>query len=287
MFLFIFVKTFLFLILSIYLKGELVLLDVVKALFYTCSSFPKIAAPHRYSPADDYDICVLSSLSSSLEIYSKVVKNIEEFKRGERSLKDLEIGRNMARALSSTVKNIGYSVSVEMCISSTYLVYIDIFQNDVENDFYKAVRKIFTALYFMDVVDSIEFVKILKNIGGKYYVLLDKADISEKRIMVENLSLGHVMEILAKHNSVFKCFSNVQKVIEIINQSSKIFEETKNINKTLFKLFIDAAKNKIENLRESFIELLKIDIAYRKKNIDFSYILPCLAYAALYIIKTK
>ncbi|MEM1542544.1 MAG: hypothetical protein QW101_05995 [Ignisphaera sp.] len=263
------------------------LMDVVKAVFYTCGSYPKIAAPHRYSISNDYDLCILSSISSAIEIYSKVLRIVDEFKRGERGLGGIEIGRNIARALSTTLQNIGYNMSIEMCIASVYLIYIDVFQEEAEADFRKALRRVFNATLSTDALDSIEFIKVLKNIGGGYHNLLDKADISERRISLEGLSLGHVMDVLSKHHPVFECFSNVQKVLDIVNQGDKVYTETRDINKTLSRLFIEIAKKSIDIPRESLTELLKVDTIYRKKGIDLGHIVPCLVYPALYIIKQK
>ncbi|MEM4503122.1 MAG: hypothetical protein QXV42_06750, partial [Ignisphaera sp.] len=59
------------------------------------------------------------------------------------------------------------------------------------------------------------------------------------------------------------------------------------INKTLSRLFIEIAKKSIDIPRESLTELLKVDTIYRKKGVDLGYIVPCLVYPALYIIKQK
>jgi len=66
-------------------------LDVVKALFYACSSYPKIASPHRLSFSDDYELCALSALTPVITFHSYVSKVMEEFKYGNRGVKDLEI----------------------------------------------------------------------------------------------------------------------------------------------------------------------------------------------------
>ncbi|MEM2628164.1 MAG: hypothetical protein QW775_07940, partial [Ignisphaera sp.] len=92
------------------------LTDVIKALFYSCSSYPKVAVPHRLSPSDDFEACVLSSITSAIGIYNDVLRIVIEFKRGERDIRKLEVGKNIGKSLLLCLQELKHKMSVEICI---------------------------------------------------------------------------------------------------------------------------------------------------------------------------
>lgn len=262
---------------------------MVKALFYTCSSYPKIAAPHRLSLSDDYEICMLSSITGSIGVYSDVVRVVLEFKRGERDIRRLDIGKNIAKALLLCFQDLGYKMSAEMCISAVILAYIDVVQTEIEKDFYRALRRVFNAIQVSEISDSIEFIRAMRIIGGNFNTLLDKAGISERKVEIEGLTLQHIFDELAKYDPLFGGFSNIQKVIDVIKLVDKIYVEHMNIVVALSKLSIEMVKDNI-NLdvpSDKLLELLKVDTSCRKKGIYLTYIMPYVAYSSLYLIKSK
>ncbi|MEM2627187.1 MAG: hypothetical protein QW775_02935, partial [Ignisphaera sp.] len=56
-------------------------------------------------------------------------------------------------------------------------------------------------------------------------------------------------------------------------------------NTTLSRLFLELIKNKVEITSNKLLDILKIDVNYRRKGVNLSYLLPCLGYAALYLVK--
>lgn len=260
--------------------------DVVKALFYACSSYPKIGAPHRLSISNDYEICMLSSIVASLGLYDDVYKIILEFKRGERDVKRLEIGKKIAKALSLCIQDIGYKMSLGLCISSPILLYTDFIQMEIDKDFLKALRRVFSIIQASKDEDVVEFVRIARSLGGDIMLLIDKAGITEKRVFAEALSLQNIFEELSNYNLVFKWFSDISGVIDAIRLADKFFNKNKDLNYSLIMLFIELARGIIDIPTDKISEIIKIDAVYRKKGVDLSYLIPCLAYASLYIIKT-
>lgn len=244
-----------------------------------------MAAPHRFSLSEDYEACILSSIISVLGVYDSILKSVLEFKKGERDIRRLNIGKNIAKALSLCFQDSGYRMSTEMCLTSTILTYIDIIQTEIEKDFYKALRKVFNALQVSEVDDTIELVKVMRNIGGNFYLLLDRAGISEKKIIIEGITLYQLFEEFSKYDPLFECFSRVQKVIDTIKLAEKIYNEYKNINNSLSRLFMEMVRDKAPISSSKISEIFRIDSDYRKKGICLTYVMPYIAYASLYLVK--
>ncbi|MCC6016812.1 MAG: hypothetical protein LM582_07210 [Desulfurococcaceae archaeon] len=261
------------------------LTDVVKALFYTCSSYPKIAAPHRLSPSDDFEICILSSVTNIIELYSDIYRVIAEFKRGERGIGKLEIGRFFAKSLNNCFKELKYGMSLEMCLVTPTLSYVDILETEIEKDFRKVLRRFINILQAQDIEESIEFTKVARNIGGRLATLLEKAGVSEHRIKVEGLTLYNIFDELSKYDPLFESFINVQKLIDVVRLAEKLYKEYGNINEVLSKVFLELVKDKITPHSGKLADLLKMDLDYRRRGVYLQYIMPYLSYASLYIVK--
>ncbi|MEM1644334.1 MAG: hypothetical protein QXL96_00450 [Ignisphaera sp.] len=261
------------------------LTDVTKALFYSCSSYPKIAAPHRFSPSDDFETCILSSITSALGVYNNVLRIILEFKRGERDIRKLEVGKNIGKSLLLCLQELKHNMLVEICIVAPMLIYIDVIQTEIERDFHKAFRRFFNVLQVLDIEDSREFIKFARNVGGYLYSLIERSNISEHRILIEELRLYNVFEELSRHDPSFEWISNTQKIWDAIKLAEKLYNEFKDLNIALSKLFLELAKNKIDVTSDKLIDILKIDVNYRRKGLNLSYLLPYLGYAALYLVK--
>uniref|UniRef100_A0A7C2VB50 Uncharacterized protein n=1 Tax=Ignisphaera aggregans TaxID=334771 RepID=A0A7C2VB50_9CREN len=250
----------------------------------------RLAAPHRLSTSDDYELCVITSIVSTSSVYNDVLRVVTEFKQGVRTLRNLEIGKNLAKALTSCLQELEHRMITEMCLVAPMLVYLDVIQSKIDKDFYKALRMLLNALQVSDVVDSIELVKTIDSIGGHLQLLLRKTDITARRISIENLTLYNVLDELAKQSPMFECFTNTQKILNVIRLSERLYNEHKNINTALSKVFIKLAKEKIDianSDNNNIVEILKVDAKYRREGLDLTFLLTYLAYAALYLVKMK
>jgi len=261
------------------------LVDMVKALFYTCNSYPKVAAPHRLSSSDDFEACILSSIMNAVELYDDVYRVVLEFKRGERSIGKLEIGKIFAKSLNSCFRELKHKMSLEMCLTTPILLYIDILETEIEKDFYKALKRFISIMQVQEIEESLEFIKNARNIGGRLGVLLDRADISEHRIKVEGLTLYNIFEELSKYDQLYEPFIKIQKTIDVVRLAEKLYSELGDLNETLSRIFLELAKDKIAISSAKLVDILRIDMNYRRKGLNLQYLMPYISYASLYIVK--
>ncbi|MEM0005585.1 MAG: hypothetical protein QW406_01825 [Ignisphaera sp.] len=262
--------------------------NIVKALFYACNSYPKIAAPHRLSPSNDFEICVLTALSSILDIDSNVRRYVEELKKGLRGINDINIGVSIVQGLLSSLRNFGSNAMIEISIASTMSLYINYIIRLQQLDFHESIRCLYRAMSLNDVNETLSFIRTLKNFGGEIAVLLDKADIAERRVFVENMKLSDVLQNLSRVSLKFEAFANMQKVLNVLNTVEDIAKNLNNINLILSRLSLLLLEEKSIKLSDrSIADILKVDMDYRKRNRNMIHIMPYIVFASLYMVLTK
>jgi hypothetical protein len=264
-------------------------LDVVKALFYACSSYPKIASPHRLSPSDDYEQCIFSALIPTITLYTTVNKIMEEFKYGNRGVKDLEIGRMIAKGTSLLLQDVGYRINIPVAISAIIIIYIDTCLSTVAKDFHDALRRVYNAMHSTPPNEVAEVVKSLRAVGGEFAKAIELAELSERRVAVEGIDLARLFSILSQYIKAFEPLTHHQRILEALLIAEKSFRNLNNINATLSATFIELAKNalpdNVDLSRARAPELLRLDLSFRKQGHDLSYLMPYIMFASLYIIK--
>jgi hypothetical protein len=262
--------------------------NVTKALFYACDSYPKIAAPHRFSPYNDFEICILTTFSSIAEVYLNVRKYIEELKKGLRVITDINIGETLAQGLMSSLKNVGSNAIVELSIASILSLYLNYMMRIMQFEFHDSLRHLYRAMSLNNVEETLTFIKTLKNFGGEIAILLDKAEITERKIVLENARLIDVFQNLSRVSLRFEAFTNLQKVLNVLNIVEDIARNLNDINSILSRLSLILCDEKFTKLDpKSITEILKIDIEYRRKNKSMLHIMPYIVFASLYIVVVK
>lgn len=268
----------------------MLLIDVIKALFYACSSYPKVAAPHRLYPSEDYEICILSTLIPAVSLYSHVANIVSEFRRGDRSIGSLEIGKTMARGISIIVQDMGFRANVALAMHSALSSYLDALTDVAVRDFREALRRLYQALLYVPADETSELIKVLRSVGGEYARVLDLLELSERRAVMEGMNLADLFSLMARHMKVFEPLANQQKVLSIIASAENYFKITRNINTALSLTFIETVREALPqsiNLAKAQLQdLLKLDISYRKAGKDLSYAMPYIIFASLYLVKS-
>jgi len=275
-----------------YLRDDKMLSEIVKAFFYACNSYPKISAPHRYSPSDDFEICILSSIIPATTFHENIYSIVNDLKYGRRGVRDLEIGKTIAKSIAFMLRDMGYKISIPITTTSIITTYIDaLLFSKIEKEFYEATKKIFTALNLSPVQDTVELFRIFSSMGGEFHRIIELSELTEKRILVEGTSLGQFFELISMHYKHFSFFTSTQKVLEILTLADKLFNESQNINTALSRLFMELAKNvvqmKIDLDKMVIADAIRIDIEMRRKGIDLTHFMPYIMLASFYIVKTK
>ncbi len=266
--------------------------NVIKALFYACSSYPKIAAPHRFSQFNDFETCTLTAMSSILGIDSNVRKYIEEFKKGLRGVNDLNLGESLVQGLQLSLKNVGSNAMIEVSMASTMSLYVNYIVKLQHLDFHESIRHLYRAMSLNNTNETLLFIKTLKNFGGEIATLLDRTEIAERKIIVENMKLSDVFQILSRISLRFEAFANMQKVLNVLNIVEDIARSLNDINSILSRLFLlisleEKSIGSADYKSISITDILKRDIEYRKKNINRIHIMPYIIFASLYMVIIK
>ncbi|MCC6045175.1 MAG: hypothetical protein LM572_00075 [Ignisphaera sp.] len=265
------------------------ILDVVKALFYACSSYPKIASPHRLSSSDDYELCILSALTPAVALHDHVNKIVDEFRHGYRGVKDLEIGKTIAKGIALLLQDIGYRTSIPITVTAVIVIYIDTCFQTIAKDFHDALRKIYSAMHSTPSTEVAELAKLLRTAGGDFAKVIELNELSERRIIMEGVDLAHFFSILSQHIKAFEPLAHQQKALESLTIVEKAFKNLHDINAALSVTFLELAKSflpgGIELSKAKLSDLLKLDIAFRKSGRDLSHLMPYIMFASLYIIK--
>lgn len=264
-------------------------LDVVKALFYACSSYPKIASPHRLSFSDDYELCALSALTPVIAFHSYVSKVMEEFKYGNRGVKDLEIGKTMSKGVSILLQDIGSKTNIPVAVTATTIIYVDAYLHTITKDFHDALRRVYNAMHFTPPTEVAELAKLLKAFGGDIAKAIELAELSERRIVVEGVDLVQFFSTLSQYIKAFEPLANQQKISESLLIAEKAFKNLRNINAALSATFLELAKSALPSDvdvgKAKLLELLKLDTHLRRSGCDLSYLMPYIMFAAFYVIK--
>ncbi|MEM0026655.1 MAG: hypothetical protein QXT53_01800 [Ignisphaera sp.] len=266
--------------------------EVIKALFYACNSYPKISAPHRYSLSDDFELCVLSSILPATTSHEIVYNIVAELRSGRRTIRELEIGKMITRNIMLLLKELGYNIPIPVVISSTIILYIDAYlSNKIEKEFHEAVKKVFNALNLTPSQETVELLKIFNNVGGEFRKIIDASELTERRVLTEDLSLGQMFSIISRYNKGFAFFISLQRILNVLTMADNLFKSLQSINNILSKIFIELAKDDIPTGidfdKTVFANLIKIDLEMRKKGIDLTYLMPYIMLASFYLVKTK
>ncbi len=267
------------------------LYTLIKALVFSCSSYPKICAPHRFTPSRDYDLCILSGLLTISSINNYVDNVMEEYKYGKRSISDLEIGRVMNMVFVEGLRDLSTQFDVIIGIVSIIATYTAYHVQKMGMNFHDSLRNIYKGMMLNKTEDSIEMIRGLRRFGGRITYILDQIGLSEKRIAIEDLKILDIIKLLGEQHSGFRSLSQIQRMINVLNLAEKIFKELRDLNTTLSIVSLQLAKEElginIDPMKRDpryFAELLRIDREYRRKGIDLGYIMPYIVTSSLYLI---
>lgn len=264
--------------------------NTIKALFYACSSYPKIAAPHRFSPSNDFELCILTALSSVLDNDLNVRKYIEELKKGLRSIDNINLGESLTQGLLSSLRNVGSNAIIEVSIASTIALYVNYMVRLHRLDFHESIRYLYRAMSLNNPSETASFVKALKSFGREIAAIIDRAEIAEGRIVLENMKLGDVFQTLYRISPRFEAFANIQKLLDVLNTVDSITRSLNDINSVLSRLSLMLALEeksmKLIDYR-SLGDVLRTDVEYRRKSIDKLHIMPYVVFASLYLVVAK
>ncbi len=256
---------------------------LMKALIYACGSYPKPGAPHRLSPEDDFERCVITGLSSS-EVLRDLLHNLDSVERGVIAIGDIGLGKAMAKCVEEASRELGHRFIVEIAMAmpmATILAWAE--RKGEGTNFVKRV------LTLAPPEDAKHLVEVLRSLGGEYAFDLERADLSERRVIVEGLSLDDVLEALSRFSKRYLYIRNVD-VHGMCAKVSKYIDAGRNLSEALAASYAEllereGVKGVMELFeRRSLVELLKMDSDMRRKGEKYYYLMPPVLYVSTLMV---
>jgi len=262
---------------------------LLKAIFYACSSGPKIAAPHRFSLHGDYEPCILTSFSS-IKAIDKLLYRLEMFLRGEVALGDIGLGVAMSEAISHGLRDLGAKLNIEVALSiplATMLIWL---RTSARRSLPEAMNTIIKALQLSQSDEGIQLVSMLRKLGAEIALYVEEANLSERRIRMEGLSVYDVFTALSRvSHGRFSFIENLSSVVTLATSALKGIDSGAGVNEVLTQVFIDVAHTygyipKVDVPKamtvQDIIRLLKLDTEFRKRGMYLAHLLPYVVLVA-------
>ncbi len=257
--------------------------QLLKALFYACSSGPKIAAPHKLSLHGDYEACVLSAFSA-LEAVQKLFRRLEQFSRGEIALGDIGVGTAMSEAISYGFRELGARMPVEIVLTAPLVAAILWFRQSGGHSIADAVNTLNRALVTSRSEESALLVSSLRRVGGEVAWYIEQADLSERRVKMDGLSVYDVFSALSTvSQGRFSFVVELSPVSALAAAAISDLREGAGVNEALTRAFVSIAYSrgyiprldvpKVMSSRD-VLTLLKLDNEYRKRGLYLVHLVP-------------
>jgi len=252
---------------------------VMKAIVYACSSYPKPGAPHRFSPENDFELCMVTGLATH-GIVEEFLESLEKLGRGAISIGDVGLGNAMARCVEEATRELGHRLVIEIALSIPVAAALAWAEQRGEGPSF--VTKLFML---SPPSDAKKLVDALRALGGEYAYDLEKADLSSRRVLVESLSLDDVLNSLARTSKRYayvraiEVHGALQKVMEYIGKGRSVSEA---LAYPYIELLEEEGVRGVRDLFEkrSIVELLRIDAAMKKRGERYTHLLPPVLYVA-------
>ena len=262
---------------------------LLKAIFYACSSGPKIAAPHRFSLHGDYELCILTSFSS-IKAIDRLLYRLEMFLRGEVALGDIGLGIAMSEAISYGLRDLGTKLNIEVALSMPLATTMIWLRTSARRPLSEAMNTIIKALQLSQSDEGIQLISILRRLGAELALYLEEANLNERRIKMEGLSVYDVLTALSRvSQGRFSFIENLGSVTTLASSALKGIEDGAGVNEMLTRVFIDVAHMhgyvpKIDVPKvmtvQDIVRLLRLDNEFRKRGVYLAHLLPYVVLVA-------
>ncbi len=257
--------------------------QLLKALFYACSAGPKIAAPHKLSLHGDYEACMLSTFSA-LEAVQRLFHRLERFARGEIALGDIGVGTAMSESISYGFRELGARMPVEIVLAVPLVATILWFRQSGCHSIADAVNTLNRALVTSRSEESALLVSSLRRVGGDIVWYIEQADLSERRVRMDGLSIYDVFSALsAVSQGRFSFVVELSPISTLTAVAISDLREGAGVNEALTRAFISIASSRryipkldVPKLMSSrdVLTLLKLDNEYRKRGLYLTHLVP-------------
>jgi len=265
---------------------------VARSIVYGCGSL-KLAAPHRFSPSQDFSSCIDSGVSA-LYVLDDLVEAWGSYKRGIKSLQDLGLGEITSKALIWAYGDLSYRLRLEAALASIISASIATsMQLLPTTDLQRALSLNIRALSTRISRDNLSFYRALKAVDATLMEQLSGAGITEKLVEQGEVALIDILEALSKSRIEFEFFGNIERnalyIVRLVESCSR-FEGLEDqlicVSMQILKDrgLLSSIDEYYSGSRPDYLKIIKTDAELRKRRANYAFLVPYAIFSALIIV---
>ena len=228
----------------------------------------------------------------SLEVSQKLSTDLEDYRRGGKALGEIRLGKTMSDILMQSVKELGANTSIEMALAMPIAYVVSWLMKSMGLGFSDALNTVVRIMTTNSIEETQFLIKALKRIGGEVAILLDRVEITEKRVLIEGLKLYDVFSLLSRVSNKFEFFVNMHQASSYALRTESYIKDGMDLNSALAKLFLEIVKDRgvinytLKNkvTQKELVEVLRIDMELRKKGVNLENLMPYVLMVSLYLV---
>ncbi len=224
------------------------------------------------------------STFTALEPVQRLFHRLEQFSHGEIALGDIGVGIAMSEAISYGFRELGARIPVEIVLAVPLVAAILWFRQIGRHSIADAVNTLNRALVTSRSEESALLVSSLRRIGGEVAWYIEQADLSERRVRMDGLSVYDVFSALSTvSQGRFSFVVELSPVSTLVAAAISDLREGAGINEVLTRTFVNIASSrgyvpridvpKVMSSRD-VLTLLKLDNEYRKRGLYLAHLVP-------------
>jgi len=268
---------------------------VARSIVYGCGSL-KLAAPHRYSPLQDFSSCVDSGVSA-LYVLDDLVEAWSSYRRGIKSLQDLGLGEITSKALIWAYGNLSHRLRLEAALASIISASIATsMQLLPATDLQRALSLNIRALSARISRDSLSLYRALRVVDATLTERLSGAGITEKLIEQGEVALIDILEALSKSRIELEFFGNIERnalyIIRLVESCSG-FEGLEDqlicVSMQIVKDrgLVSSTDEYYSGSRPDYLKIIRADAELRRRGANYAFLVPYAIFSALIVVAKK
>jgi len=266
-------------------------MSLLRALLYTCSSSPKVCAPHRLSLSEEFELCMVTGFAA-LEPCKEVASRVELVEKGDLDLSSLGLGKAIADALSKAMHELGHRMIMEIALAMPIASALGklIESGRTLSDAMNVLKR---AAMLSAPEDALSLVSALRRIGGEYALMVERADLSDRKIVVEGMRLMDVVTQLSSYSPSMSLLFSADEALRMLSIARNELRRGSSVLQALSKAFLSRAfeglgiVERIEDVHDAkgLARVARLDRELRSKGVRMNHLLIPLLYASMQLVR--
>jgi len=265
---------------------------VARSIVYGCGSL-KLAAPHRFSPSQDFSGCVDSGVSA-LYVLDDLVEAWSSYRRGIKSLQDLGLGEIASKALIWAYGSLSYRLRLEAALASIISASIAASMRLLPaTDLQRALGLNVRALSARLSRDNLSFYRAIKVVDAALMERLSGAGITEKLIEQGEVALIDILEALSKGRTELEFFGNIERNALYIMRLVESCSRFEGLEDQLICVSMQVLKDRglvssideyYSGNRPDYLKIIRTDAELRRRGANYAFLVPYAIFSALIVV---